>query len=44
MMFHILCKLGYGVSLDAAAKGMGLAGKTMNGADAPKTLGRGQAA
>lgn len=35
-MFHILCKLGYGVSLDAAAKGMGLAGKAMNGADAPK--------
>jgi hypothetical protein len=36
MMFHVLCKLGFGVSLDAAAHGMGLAGKTMNGADAPK--------
>jgi hypothetical protein len=37
MMFHILCKLGYGVSLDAAAHGMGLQGKTegMSGAKAP---------
>jgi hypothetical protein len=37
LMFHILCRLGYGVSLDAAAKGMGLAGKPegMNGAKAP---------
>ena len=37
MMFHILCKLGYGVGLDAAARGMGIAGKTegMKGADAP---------
>jgi hypothetical protein len=37
MMFHVLCRLGYGVSLDAAAKGMGLAGKTkgMTGAKAP---------
>jgi hypothetical protein len=37
MMFHVLCRLGYGVKLDAAAKGMGLAGKTegMNGAVAP---------
>jgi hypothetical protein len=37
MMFHILCQLGYGVGLDAAAKGMGLAGKTkgMSGALAP---------
>ncbi len=34
-MFHILCKQGFGVSLDAAAKAMNLAGKTMNGADAP---------
>lgn len=37
MMFHILCRLGYGVSLDAAAKGMGLEGKPegMSGAMAP---------
>jgi len=37
MMFHVLCRLGYGISLDAAAKGMGLAGKTkgMSGAQAP---------
>jgi hypothetical protein len=37
MMFHILCRLGYGVSLNAAAKGMGLEGKPegMNGAMAP---------
>ncbi len=27
MMFHVLCKLGYGVGLDSAAKGMGLSGK-----------------
>ncbi len=42
MMFHILCKLGYGVSLDAAAKGMNFAGKTMNGADAPKLWAEGK--
>ena len=37
MMFHVLCKLGYGVGLDAAARGMGIAGKPegMKGADAP---------
>ena len=37
MMFHILCRLGYGVSLNAAARGMGLPGKPegMNGAMAP---------
>ncbi len=37
MMFHILCRLGYGVRLDGAAKGMGVAGKPegMNGALAP---------
>jgi hypothetical protein len=37
MMFHILCQLGFGVSLNAAAKGMGLEGKPegMNGAMAP---------
>jgi hypothetical protein len=37
LMFHVVCKLGYGVGLDAAAKGMNLAGKPegMNGAKAP---------
>ena len=37
MMFHVLCKLGYGVGLDAAARGMGIAGKLegIKGADAP---------
>ncbi|MGO9113255.1 MAG: hypothetical protein ACLP9L_28825 [Thermoguttaceae bacterium] len=37
MMFHVLCRLGYGVGLDAAAKGMNLAGKPggMSGAMAP---------
>jgi hypothetical protein len=36
-MFHILCELGFGVSLQAAARGMKLAGKPegMNGAMAP---------
>ncbi len=28
MMFHVLCLLGYGVSLDAAARGMRLPGKS----------------
>ena len=27
MMFHVFCELGYGVGLDAAARGMGIAGK-----------------
>ena len=37
MMFHVLCRLGFGVGLDAAAKGMGIAGKPegMSGAMAP---------
>ncbi len=37
MMFHILCQRGFGVSLDAAARGMGLAGKPegMTGSRAP---------
>jgi hypothetical protein len=37
MMFHAFCQLGHGVGLDAAARGMALAGKTkgMKGADAP---------
>ena len=43
MMFHVLCKLGYGVSLDAAARGMGIAGKPegMNGARSRALGGRG---
>ncbi len=45
MMFHVLCKLGYGVSLDAAARGMGLAGKPegMNGRARSRALGGGEA-
>jgi len=37
MMYHIVCKLGYGIKLDAAAKGMGFNGKPegMNGSKAP---------
>jgi hypothetical protein len=37
LMFHVLCRLGYGVSLDAAARGMDIAGKLegIKGADAP---------
>lgn len=37
MMFHILCRLGYGVGLDAAARGMNLPGKSagIDGATAP---------
>jgi hypothetical protein len=30
MMFHALCRLGYGISLDSAAKGMDLVGKSHN--------------
>ena len=44
MMFHVVCRLGYGVSLDAAARGMGLAGKPegMTGAVAPVLWARGE--
>ena len=44
MMFHILCRLGYGVSLNAAAQGMDLPGKPqgMNGAMAPVLWAEGQ--
>jgi hypothetical protein len=37
MMFHVVCARGFGVSLDAAARGMGLAGKPegMSGEKAP---------
>ena len=44
MMFHILCRLGYGVRLDGAAKGMGIKGKPegMNGSLAPKLWAEGK--
>jgi hypothetical protein len=44
MMFHAFCQLGHGVGLDAAAKGMGLAGKTkgMTGELAPVLWARGE--
>jgi hypothetical protein len=44
LMFHVLCQLGYGVGLDAAAKGMNLAGKPegMNGAKAPALWAEGK--
>ena len=44
MMFHVLCRLGHGVSLDAAARGMGLAGKPegMNGKLAPALWAEGK--
>jgi hypothetical protein len=44
MMFHLICQLGYGVSLDNAAKGMGIAGKLegISGADAPELWAEGR--
>ena len=44
LMFHAFCQLGHGVGLDAAARGMGLAGKTegMKGADAPVLWAQGK--
>lgn len=44
MMFHLFCEKGYGLSLDKAAKGMGLAGKTegMDGALAPRLWQQGE--
>ena len=44
MMFHFFCIKGFAISLDKAAKGMGLSGKTegMNGALAPKLWREGQ--
>jgi hypothetical protein len=37
MMFHALCRLGYGISLDSAAKGMDLVGKSgVTGVSAPR--------
>jgi hypothetical protein len=44
MMFHVFCELGHGVGLDAAARGMGLAGKTkgMTGELAPVLWAQGR--
>ena len=44
MMFHVLCRLGYAVGLDATARGMGLPGKPegMNGAKAPALWAEGR--
>ena len=44
MMFFLFCVKGYRLGLDAAAKGMGLAGKTpgMTGADAPRLWAEGK--
>lgn len=43
MMFHVFCSLGYPVSLDKAAQGMGLPGKPpgMTGFKAPKLWAQG---
>ena len=44
MMFHVLCRLGYGVGLNAAARGMGVQGKPegMSGEVAPVLWARGE--
>jgi hypothetical protein len=44
LMFHVLCRLGHGVSLDAAARGMGVVGKPegMNGRLAPALWAEGK--
>jgi hypothetical protein len=42
LMFHVLCKLGFGVRLDAAAQGMGLVGKQISGADTPRLWAEGK--
>ncbi len=44
MIFHAFCTLGHGVGLDAAARGMGLAGKIkgIKGADAPVLWAQGR--
>jgi hypothetical protein len=44
MMFHLICQLGFGVSLDAAARGMNIAGKLggMSGALAPELWAEGR--
>jgi hypothetical protein len=44
MMFHVLCQLGYAISLDSAARGMDLVGKKagMTGALAPRFWAEGR--
>ena len=44
MMFHVVCQLGFGVSLDSAARGMGLSGKRhgLCGAVAPRLWAEGR--
>lgn len=44
MMFHVFCEKGYPISLEKAARGMGLAGKTdgMNGALTPALWQKGE--
>ena len=44
MMFHVLCRIGHGVGLDAAAKGMGVPGKLegMSGELAPTLWAKGK--
>jgi hypothetical protein len=44
MMFHIVCRLGYPISLAKVAEGLGLPGKAcgMSGAEAPKLWADGQ--
>lgn len=44
MMFHALCRLGHGISLDSAAKGMDLVGKdeTLTSALAPRLWAEGR--
>ena len=43
MMFHVLCRLGYGIALDTAARGMGIEGKLLGvkSADAPTLWAKG---
>jgi hypothetical protein len=41
MMFHVLCAVGFGVSLDAAAHGLNIVGKRMHGRDVPAMWARG---
>jgi hypothetical protein len=44
MMFHIVCRLGYPISLDKVAQGLGLPGKAggMSGGEAPKLWAEGK--
>lgn len=44
MMIQVLCQMGYGVSLDSAAKGMNMSGKRegLNGAEIPRLWAEGK--